>query len=411
MRQITSEDVAGLLTGQDTPCISLYQPTHRRHPENQQDPIRYRNLLAEMENSLRQKYPAGEVETLLEKFRALERDDDFWNHRTDGLAILSSPGTFRVFDLQRTVPELLVVAASFHLKPLLRVLQSADRYQILAVSRREAKLYEGNRYALDPVELTDVPSTITEALGEELTDQHLSVASYGAGAARAGGGGAAPSVHAHGDKKDEVDIDRDRFFRVVDRGILEHHSRPSGLPLMLAALTEHHEPFRAVSHNPFLMADGVRANPEALGIDQLRAEAWRIIEPIYQQRQAGLVDNYQVARSRHLGSDDLAQVARAATEGRVGTLLVEDDRQIPGTIDAATGRIDSDGLAESKVRWDLRERQRQAGQALPGDLSDPGVDDVLDDLAELVLRMKGEVVVVPADRMPSDTGVAATYRF
>ena len=39
------------------------------------------------------------------------------------------------------------------------------------------------------------------------------------------------------------------------------------------------------------------------------------------------------------------------------------------------------------------------------------VDDLLDDLAELVLRMGGQVQVVPADRMPTQTGVAATYRF
>jgi len=416
MRQLSTDQLPALLADHEPPCISLYQPTHRHHPDNQQDPIRYRNLLTEMENSLRQQYPTREVRTLLEKFQALARDDRFWNHRTDGLAILSSPGKFQIFELQRPVPELLVVADSFHTKPLLRVLQSADRYQILCLNRHEAKLYEGNRYALDPVELTNVPSTIEEALGNELTEQHLSVGAQGAGAPRSArggvaGSGAAPSIHAHGDKADEVDIDRDRFFRFIDRGILDHHSRPSGLPLMLATLTEYHDPFHKVSHNPFLMAEGIMVNSEALKLDQLRAEAWKIVEPIYLQRLAKMVDAYQVARSRDLGSDDLAQVVEAATAGRVGILLVEDDRQIPGKIDPATGRIESDGLADSTVRWDLRERQRKAGQSLPGDLSDPEVDDVLDDLAELVLRMKGDVVVVPAERMPSTTGAVAIYRY
>ncbi|MDQ3776773.1 MAG: hypothetical protein M3461_21710 [Pseudomonadota bacterium] len=387
MRQLSTDQLTALLADHQPPCISLYQPTYRHHPENQQDPIRYRNLLREMENSLGQKYPTREVRTLLEKFQALARDDRFWNARTDGLAILSSPGKFQIFELQRTVPELLVVADSYHTKPLLRVLQSADRYQILALSRHEAKLYEGNRYALDPVELTNVPSTITEALGNELTEQHTTVASYGAGAARAACGGATPSIHAHGDKADEVDIDRDRFFRFIDRAILEHHSRPSGLPLMLATLTEYHAPFHKISHNPFLMADGIMMNPEALSLDQLRAEAWQKVEPLYLKRLANLVESYQVALSRQLGSDDLAQVAQATMAGRVGTLLVENDRQIPGKIDRATGQIQT------------------------GELSDPEVDDMLDDLAELVLQMKGEVVVVPAERMPSTTGAVAIYRF
>ncbi len=392
MQQMNRELLNALLAEHEAPCISLYQPTHRSHPENKQDPIRYRNLIAEIETSLRQKYPTREVRPLLEKFQTLSHNDRFWNHRTDGLAILSSPHMFQIFELQRTVPEVLVVADSFHTKPLLRLLQSADRYQVLALSRHEAKLYEGNRYTLDPVEFKEVPSTIKESLGDQLTEQHLSVGSQGAGAPRSGmggraGSGATPSVHAHGDKADEVDIDRDRFFRFIDRGVLEHHTRPSGLPLMLATLTEYHEPFRAVSHNPHLMAAGIMKNPESLSLDDLRVEAWSCFEPVYLERLAKLSDDFQIARSRNLGSDDLARIAEAATAGRVSTLLVEADRLIPGKIQPSTGR----------VHW--------------SDLAEPDVDDVLDDLAELVLRLKGEVVVVPAEKMPSTTGAAAIYRY
>jgi len=383
MRQITTAQITELLTDHEPPCASLYQPTHRHHPENQQDPIRYRNLLREMETSLRRKYPTREVGPFMEKFQALAHDDRFWNHRTDGLAILATAGSFQIFELQRAVPELLVVADSFHIKPLLRITQSTDRYQILSLDRHEAKLYEGNRDILDPVELADVPSTIADALGEELTEPHQTVSSYGTGA----GKGGRQMFHGHGSKADEVDIDRDRFFRAIDRGVLEHHSRPSGLPLMLAALTEYHAPFRAISQNPYLMDDGIRMNSDALDLDHLRAEAWRKMEPLYLTRLAKLVDDYQLAKSRQLGSDDLSQVAAAATAGRIGTLLVEANRQIPGRIQPGTG----------EVRF--------------GDLADPDTDDVLDDLAELTLRMKGQVVNVPAERMPTTTGLAATYRF
>jgi hypothetical protein len=39
------------------------------------------------------------------------------------------------------------------------------------------------------------------------------------------------------------------------------------------------------------------------------------------------------------------------------------------------------------------------------------VDDLLDDLAEQTLRTGGEVVIVPGERMPTDTGIAAVRRF
>lgn len=44
-------------------------------------------------------------------------------------------------------------------------------------------------------------------------------------------------------------------------------------------------------------------------------------------------------------------------------------------------------------------------------MEDPEVNDVLNDLAKMVFRSKGEVVILPRERMPSETGVAAIYRY
>ena len=58
--------------------ISLYQPTHRHGPENQQDPIRFKNLVREIDQSLNQKYEKKQIETLLKPFEALAIDKEFW---------------------------------------------------------------------------------------------------------------------------------------------------------------------------------------------------------------------------------------------------------------------------------------------------------------------------------------------
>lgn len=376
------KDYPELLGSHEPPCLSLYQPTHRHHPDDQQDPIRFRNLVKALEESLRQKYPARETRPLLARFHALADDRDFWNHGLDGLAVLCAPSMFRLYRLQRPVPELAVVAGSFHTKPLMRIIQSADRYQVLGLSRREIKFFEGNRDALDEVELDlRVPRTITDALGDELTSPHRVVSSSAAGAGRT------PIRHGHGSKSDEVDSDTERYFRAVDRAVLEHHSRPSGVPLILAALSEHHALFRQVSHNPFLTAEGIDIHPDALPGDGLRERAWRLVEASYLARLAGLIERFEAARAKERGTDDLAQVAEAALARRIATLLIEAERQIPGRLDTATGRIQ---LAESAYS---------------------GVDDLLDDLGEWVLRTGGEVVVVPAGRMPVQTGIAAIYRY
>ena len=40
------EHIMAMLPGRaEPPCLSLYQPTHRHHPDNLQDPIRFRNRM------------------------------------------------------------------------------------------------------------------------------------------------------------------------------------------------------------------------------------------------------------------------------------------------------------------------------------------------------------------------------
>ncbi len=376
-----AQDYPAVLSGDhESPCLSLYQPTHRQHPDNSQDPIRFRNLVKKLEESLRQKYPKREIKPLLQPFEALADDKDFWNHTGDGLAVLGAPGLFRVYRLQRPVAELVVVADSFHTKPLMRITQSADRYQILGLSRNAFKVFEGNRDALDEMlPIKGVPQVADELLGKDDDAREGAHRSYG------------PSGDAawHGTdvKQDATDRDTEQFFRAVDRAVLQHCSQPSGMPLILAALPEHHHQFRAISSNPFLLKEALDVYPDTLSLDALRERAWQLVQPYYLERLAGLVEAFGAATAKGQGSDKLAEIARAATDGRIATLLIEADRLIPGTIDVASGKIFS------------------------GDLDHPEVDDVLDDLGERVLKTGGEVVIVPAERMPTQSGAAAIYRF
>ena len=384
MRSFGFERLRDLLERHAPPCVSIYLPTHRHHPDNEQDPIRYRNLVREAKERLEEAFDGPESRAIVE---ALERHGDdraFWNHRTEGLAVLASPERFAVVELQRPVRERVVVSDSFHVKPLVRALQSADRFTLLGVSRQAARVFEGNRYALDELDLPDVPLTLEEALGEETTDPHLTVASYGM---KGAGAGEQAMHHGHGGRDAALEGDRERFFRHVDRAVTEHVSRPSGLPLLLVALGEHHTPFREVSHNPYLLEAGVDANPEALDLEELRRKAWEALEPFYLGRLAELTDRFGSARARDLGSDDVEAIAVAAAQGRVDVLMVEADRTVAGRVGAASGAVE------------------------PGSASRTDAGDVLDDIAEAALRTGAEVVVVPAERMPSESGVAAIYRY
>ncbi|MDZ4183539.1 MAG: hypothetical protein U1D97_01005, partial [Desulfuromonadales bacterium] len=94
MNSLDKDYAAELLDNCDPPCLSLYQPTHRRHPENQQDRIRFGNLVKKLEESLLQQHPQEEIRPLLKTFRTMADDRNIWNHTPDGRAVLRAKGLF-----------------------------------------------------------------------------------------------------------------------------------------------------------------------------------------------------------------------------------------------------------------------------------------------------------------------------
>jgi hypothetical protein len=372
---------AELLKEHTSPCISIYMPTNRRYPENAQDSLRFKDLVGKAKNEGDSIVGKRSMEPLLERLTRLHNDHSFWTHSLDGLAVFVSPDFYKVFLLQEPVSEQIHVSDVFYVKPLIRIFQTADRFQVLSITRTDVKFYEGNRYKLDEiVPAVEVPRTMTEALGYEITPPHQTVAGFG------NVGSNATMRHGHSSRKDEEEIDDENFFRAVDRAVTAHHSKPSGLPLILAALPDHQSLFRSISHNPYLVEDGVDDDPRLIEPEELRDKAWAVLEPMWQGRIDELIARYEEAQSKSLGSEDPFEIARAAVEGNVWVLLIDNDRVYPGAIDTVSGDIEFSKEPEVHDH------------------------DVLEDLAVTAIRNGGEVLVLPSERMPSDSGVAAIFR-
>lgn len=384
---MTTPTIAGypleLLAERTPPCVSLYLPTHRSWPDSQQNAIRYGNLLKTAEQSLRQQHPPALVDELLEPLRKLADDRDFWIHQRDGLALLRDRELFEVIRVSRSVPERAIVADSFHLKPLLRIMQSSERYQVLTLSRGQVRLFEGNRDALDEVPLdASIPRSIAD-LGPSDTPREPPQPMAASGTGPTGPG----IVPGHHDTQKETDRNTEKLFRAVDEAVLDRHSKRSNLPLVLVALPEHQALFRRVSRNGALHPRGVEVAPESLEADALRERVWQAVEPDVRARVQAHLDRFHELSAKQLGSHDPNEVARAVIEGRCATLLIDAERQVPGRLDIERMRL------------------------VPADAQAPDVDDALDDLAELALRNGAEVLVLPPAAFPGTTGVAATFRY
>jgi len=191
-----------------------------------------------------------------------------------------------------------------------------------------------------------------------------------------------------GRKKDAPELSEERMFVVVGKAVDEHESTHSQVPLVLVTLAEYQGVFRKLSNNPYLLEQGVSIDPSALTVDQLRQKVWEIVEPIAAKRVQDTVAKFNQQHGTGLANGDLQRTLAAILDGRVETLLIDADKRVAGRIHRDSRQVE-----------------------LLSDFTAPDAEDILDDLAEMVLRRSGQVMVIPTRYMPTDSGVASIYRF
>lgn len=401
--------VRALLDPPDPPCLSLYMPTHTNVPDDTVDRPAFAHLVESLELALATA-PRDAPERLLRPFRLLAGDLRFWRHARAGLAVLAAGGRARVFLLERPPRPVAMVADRFHTMPLLRAATSLERLDVLALTSRRARVLAGRAWLdpggataerLEPVPL--VPRPGAEPVEELSRDAVVSAEVLEPHRVKHGTGptGRAATAFVHGGfgaRRDDVDRDTEIFLRHVDEVVHEQVSRRDGAPLVLVTLPRLAAAFRRLSTNPLLLDEGVDLDPHLLPADDLAAAVVPVLARLREAMVARQVRAFALARDRGRAAGDLADVARAAVAGQVATLLVEADRFECGRLDRASGAIAfADGAAGDPSRTGDR-------PAVMG-------EDLYGAVAETVLATGGTVLTLARNAMPTESGVAAIYRY
>ena len=142
MDAFTHDDLQALLVNHQTPCISLFTPTTRG--VGHEDSKRFKNLVGELEERLPASGQGGsEIKGLLRPAQALLDDPPFWQNVSQGLAVFISPEIVRPYRLPIPVPEQVIVAERFHIRPMLPLLTGDGRFYVLALSQKNVRLLHG----------------------------------------------------------------------------------------------------------------------------------------------------------------------------------------------------------------------------------------------------------------------------
>jgi hypothetical protein len=371
-------------TRQNRFCVSLFLPTHRAGVEIRQDPIRLKNMAKEAESRL---MALGmrpvKARELLAPVQSLVRRGGFWRNQADGLAVFVSGGFFQYFRLPLNFPELVAVMDRYEVSPLTPLFTAGGRFYLLAISKNQAKLFEGTRYLLGEVQVPRMPANMDEALKFDVRESQLQVHS-GAGGSRVGKEGAVFTGQGIG-----VDDEQPRTLeyilqveRAVRRRLNGHQA-----PLLLAGVKELVAMYRQVNKYGQLLDAIVAGNPELLRPDELHAAAWQAISPFFHEDRKRALATYQGLKGSGKYSSDLREILFAAYQGRIQSVFLPSGSQKWGHYKFEDNALD--------VHNEFQ----------------PGDQELLNLAAVETILRKGTVYMLRPEEMPDGAEVAATLRF
>ncbi|HET6595144.1 MAG TPA: hypothetical protein VFG81_05950 [Anaerolineales bacterium] len=366
-------------------CVSLYMPTHRAGRDQQQNPIRLKNLLAEAEakllaNGIRR----PEVQKLMQPAEELLWNREFWQSQGEGLAIFLTDGFHKFYRLPLEFEETVNTGNAFHIKPLLPGLGRGIRFYILAVSLKKMRLFEGNADRMSEIEL-DFDTNIEEVLRLEDGEPSFNMVS---GSSRSSEGRVgAGSLHGHGVDDDEKK-DILRFFQSVNQGV-NMLLEDKNIPMVLAGVDHLLAMYREASSYQNLLEDAVTGNPDRENLKELHEKAWKIVRPLFEESQKKAFEKFEQLRGQksELATGDIKEAVKAAVFGQVETIFVPLEIQKWGRYDAEKNKVII-----------------QSGPA-------PQNEDLFDFAAAQTLLNSGQVFAVPPDQMPGKGEIAAILRY
>ncbi len=380
MKTIGKSEIDSLVQAEGWPAISMYMPVSRIG--DNQDPLRYKNFLTKVEAKL---VDGGmrttEARSLLEHEYDLAKDTMFWKHLgADGLAVFRSPQTRLHYPLPVPFKELFTVGPRFHVRPLLPLL-SGGRYLVLALSRKDLRLFQGNRYRLKEKELPEgTPKSMEEALQYEPEQQlqfHTKTGSVS--------GKRAAMFHGHGAGVDDQNENLERYFQIVDRTLFSIPEEEC--PVVLAGTEELQAVYRQISRNKLILSRGITHSVRDLSAETLHRKAWDIAQEYFSRDEQKAVENFRDNLNGSRVADDLQSVLTAAFDGRVENLFV----------------------AENELVWGVFDPDSR--QAIVQDQADGRISELLDEAVFWTIRKKGTVYIRKRENMPAFSVICGQLRY
>lgn len=326
---LSKEELHYLFEKRNRFCVSIFLPTRRAGlvRETEEGRIQLKDLLRDAEARLSSAgLTKSGVAELLAPAQQLTRRVAFWRYQSEGLALFLAHGFFRYFRLPLRFPAFVATAERFDVTPLLPLWAAEDRFYLLALSRKQAKLFEGTRYAISRLDLLRLPQGLQEVL-ERGVDQ---------------------SQRQQHTMKPGLPEDELRYFREIDRELCDA-LKDQKIPLLLAGIEDTLSLYRQVNSYAGLLDSGIPGNPDRLSAEDLHAKSRKIVQAHYDQARHQAVLQYTERSDATKTSNELREILPAAHQGRIFHLFIAAGAEKWGQFDPQNNTV---SLHESAEKGD-----------------------------------------------------------
>lgn len=357
------------------PFLSIFQTTTVGSGQSRNDSRTFKNLLKEAKEKLSKFALKSQMTAILKPLEEIERDTMFWVFTKSGLAIFANENQCLIYLLDEPVKNQVVASNSIYIKPMIRLYQHQQHYHLLCLNKDSFTIYETDGHHINKVNLdAEIKTTLKDVLGDQKTESYLSRSAGGANAV----------FHGQGGKNKEIDLDTEKFFRYIDKVIIDHVSKKQNFPIILVGLNKNQTIYREISNHPNLLKENIESSYESLSDKELLEAAYACIKPRLDKQIQSNIAHFNKAQASNKTSDHINSIVTATVNNEIDTLFIQSDKSYQGLIDWSKKEIIDNKTAED--------------------------NDIFDDIAEVIIQNGGKVFVLDQSYMPTTTGICAILK-
>jgi len=388
MGVLLKEDITKLTNFEAEVCVSIYIPAHSSGVavNEMHDAILLKNNLQQAKRSLAEKGKSqGTIEKILKAGYKLVDDREFWNSQSQGLALFLAEDFSQVIKTPMTLKEKLIINSSFYLLPLLPLITDDAHFFLLMLSKKDAKIYRGDAYGMELLEVEGLPNGMDDVIHFEEKDSQQTMRRAGGGAGRAAldGGG---SFHGHGPGLADETEYVSQYLKEVNQTLWTELLSQESAPLILAGTEQILGLYRQISKYP-IVESSLTGNYEQQEKNAIFQKVKEIAAPLFRENTRKALKTYYDNSTSELTSSIPEDVIPASYYSKISDLFLAKDAHIWGTFDEASNELQI-------------HNEKQEGDTC-----------LLNKAAIKTLANGGAVHVLEQEKMPADSPVAAFMRF